>query len=201
VCAALLNKAFGAERVVAVHVDNGFMRKDESAIVMKSLERLGLPLKVIDASADFYSATTTIDRHADPDDPDAAQSPQLSACVEPEQKRRIIGDTFMRVAEKEIAKLGIKVEDVFLAQGTLRPDLIESASKLASANADAIKTHHNDTTLVRQLRATGRVVEPLKVRAHCWPLVNYSRVEDVLGLHAPICFTPRFFASMPCVSG
>ena len=50
------------------------------------------------------------------------------------------------------------------AQGTLRPDLIESASSLASSggNADCIKTHHNDTALVRGLRENGRVVEPLK---------------------------------------
>ena len=46
--------------------------------------------------------------------------------------------------------------------GTLRPDLIESASELASGKADAIKTHHNDTELVRLLRSQGRVVEPLK---------------------------------------
>lgn len=47
-------------------------------------------------------------------------------------------------------------------KGTLRPDLIESASKIASSNADAIKTHHNDTQLVRDLREKGRVIEPLK---------------------------------------
>jgi GMP synthase (glutamine-hydrolysing) len=51
---------------------------------------------------------------------------------------------------------------LFLGQGTLRPDLIESASILASGKADAIKTHHNDTDLVRELRKQGRVVEPLK---------------------------------------
>ena len=72
---------------------------------------------MIDASEVFYSATTTVDRHASPDDPTAEQSPPLREAVEPEQKRRIIGDTFMRVAEKEIAALGIRVEDVFLAQG------------------------------------------------------------------------------------
>ena len=49
-----------------------------------------------------------------------------------------------------------------LHTGTLRPDLIESASELASGKADAIKTHHNDTQLVRELRAQGRVVEPLR---------------------------------------
>jgi len=51
---------------------------------------------------------------------------------------------------------------VFLAQGTLRPDLIESASRLASSNADIIKTHHNDSKLIRELRDKGHVIEPLQ---------------------------------------
>lgn len=51
---------------------------------------------------------------------------------------------------------------MYLAQGTLRPDLIESSSKSVSSSADVIKTHHNDTDLVRFLRDSGRVVEPLK---------------------------------------
>jgi GMP synthase (glutamine-hydrolysing) len=54
------------------------------------------------------------------------------------------------------------VDEVLLAQGTLRPDLIESASALASGKANAIKTHHNDSQLIRNLREQGRVVEPLK---------------------------------------
>lgn len=49
-----------------------------------------------------------------------------------------------------------------MAQGTLRPDLIESASRLASSNADTIKTHHNDSKLIRELRDKGRVIEPLQ---------------------------------------
>ena len=49
-----------------------------------------------------------------------------------------------------------------ISKGTLRPDLIESASHMASSRADAIKTHHNDSEMVRQLRLHGRVVEPLK---------------------------------------
>jgi GMP synthase (glutamine-hydrolysing) len=65
------------------------------------------------------------------------------------------------VAEQEIAKLGLRADEVVLAQGTLRPDLIESASSSASKSAETIKTHHNDTFLVRQLREQGRVVEPL----------------------------------------
>lgn len=159
----------------------------------------------------------------------------LNQTVQPEEKRRIIGDTFIRVCNQVLESLGLSPpaakEDVemkstangvtvsaaaggisvaasssvfsstasvssagantstsmsmsatlsssvpspaaanvadgapvvFVAQGTLRPDLIESASTLASGAADAIKTHHNDTELVRQLRTQGRVIEPLK---------------------------------------
>ena len=51
-----------------------------------------------------------------------------------------------------IGEMNLKPEEVFLAQGTLRPDLIESASHLASGKAEVIKTHHNDTELIRKLR-------------------------------------------------
>jgi GMP synthase (glutamine-hydrolysing) len=61
-----------------------------------------------------------------------------------------------------ISSLDLKPEDVLLGQGTLRPDLIESASCVVSGKADTIKTHHNDSGLVRELRELGRVVEPLK---------------------------------------
>merc|ERR1711972_502041 len=65
------------------------------------------------------------------------------------------------VSERIQRELGLDPNDTFLAQGTLRPDLIESASSLVSSKADAIKTHHNDTELVRELRKKGRVIEPL----------------------------------------
>lgn len=58
--------------------------------------------------------------------------------------------------------MNLKSDEVILAQGTLRPDLIESASSLASSKADVIKTHHNDTVSVRKLRDLGQLVEPLK---------------------------------------
>lgn len=86
----------------------------------------------------------------------------LCFAINPEEKRKIIGDTFVKVANETIKELKIDPDDVFLAQGTLRPDLIESASAMVSTNADTIKTHHNDTELMRQLRDDGRVVEPLK---------------------------------------
>ena len=60
VCAALMVKALGSDKVVSLHVDNGFMRTDESLKVIESLRRLGLDLKVVDASETFYNATTSI---------------------------------------------------------------------------------------------------------------------------------------------
>ena len=60
-----------------------------------------------------------------------------------------------------IEDLNLHPDEVILGQGTLRPDLIESASGIASGQADVIKTHHNDTELVRTLRDQNRVVEPL----------------------------------------
>ena len=84
--------------------------------------------------------------------------------VQPEVKRKIIGDTFMRISETCCKELKLDASRVLLAQGTLRPDLIESASKLAntSGTASTIKTHHNDTALVRRLRDQGSIIEPLK---------------------------------------
>ncbi|KAB0391186.1 hypothetical protein E2I00_012716, partial [Balaenoptera physalus] len=66
------------------------------------------------------------------------------------------------IANEVIGEMNLKPEEVFLAQGTLRPDLIESASLVASGKAELIKTHHNDTELIRKLREEGKVIEPLK---------------------------------------
>ncbi|MBU2560684.1 MAG: glutamine-hydrolyzing GMP synthase [Nanoarchaeota archaeon] len=153
VCAALLNKTLGPERVHAIHIDNGFMRLDESRKVKEALQANGLELTVIDASDDFYKGTTEVGGNI---------VGPLDTVTDPQAKRHIIGDTFMRVAENAIRQLNLDPERTFLAQGSLRPDLIESASKIASGKAQVIKTHHNDTELVRMLREKGRVIEPLQ---------------------------------------
>ncbi|PNF33228.1 GMP synthase [glutamine-hydrolyzing] [Cryptotermes secundus] len=162
VCAALLHKALCEDQVIAVHIDNGFMRKNESQRVEQSLEKLGLRLRVINASHQFLHGTTTVP--LDKRDPNSRTrvTKILSMTSNPEEKRKIIGDVFVKVANEVISELNLKPEEVFLGQGTLRPDLIESASHLASGKADVIKTHHNDSELIRQLRDEGRVVEPLK---------------------------------------
>jgi GMP synthase (glutamine-hydrolysing) len=153
VCAALLAKALPHDRIHALHIDNGFMRKDESKNVIEALGRVGLKIHHVDASQQFFSGTTKLNN--------GTQTKRLDETAEPEEKRKIIGDTFVHVAQREIEKLGLKFDEVLLAQGTLRPDLIESASHTVSANAAVIKTHHNDTNLIRELRSAGRVLEPL----------------------------------------
>ncbi|KAI6183691.1 hypothetical protein M3Y97_00516300 [Aphelenchoides bicaudatus] len=132
VCAALLHRALGPERVIAIHIDNGFMRMNESKNVEKALNALGLNVKSYSCVDQFLNGRVCLDK---------IEIGPLKEVVDPELKL----DT-----------------DIFFAQGTLRPDLIESASSLASGCADTIKTHHNDTALVRQLRNLGKVVEPLK---------------------------------------
>ncbi|XP_042232119.1 GMP synthase [glutamine-hydrolyzing]-like isoform X1 [Homarus americanus] len=162
VCAALLHKALSEEQVIAVHIDNGFMRKNESLQVEQSLRKLGLKLRVVNARHQFYDGVTSIP--VDSTDPMGRKHVTNLLCmtISPEEKRKIIGDTFIKVANEVISEMNLRTEEVMLGQGTLRPDLIESASSLVSGNAQNIKTHHNDTDLVRLLRAQGRVVEPLK---------------------------------------
>jgi len=138
VAAKLLARALGPERVHLLHIDNGLMRKDESREVVALLESLGLGahLTFVDASDDFLAA--------------------LAGLVEPEQKRRAIGDTFIRVFEREARRLGI--ESHLLAQGTIYPDTIETGG---TKRADTIKTHHNRVPVIEEMIAAGRVVEPL----------------------------------------
>ncbi len=138
VAAMLISRAIGADRLRLLHVDNGLMRSGESAKVRAMLVGLGLGgnLHVVDASREFLSA--------------------LEGIVEPEKKRRAIGDTFIEVFEREARRLAI--EDHLLAQGTIYPDTIETGG---TKRADTIKTHHNRVPIVEEMLAEGRVIEPL----------------------------------------
>ncbi|XP_017462236.1 PREDICTED: GMP synthase [glutamine-hydrolyzing] [Rhagoletis zephyria] len=158
VCAALLRHSLQPNQIIAVHIDNGFMRKGESGKVEKSLRDIGIDPLVKKEAYRFLKGTTQIKR---PGQFSIVETPMLSQTFNPEEKRKIIGDIFVKITNDIITEMKLKPEDVLLAQGTLRPDLIESASSLVSQNAETIKTHHNDTELIRQLRYSGRVVEPL----------------------------------------
>lgn len=158
VCAVLLNKAIGADRVVCIHIDHGFMRHGESLRVVQILTEHGISVKLIQAADIFVNATTEMPaRRGKP----AYRTKRLCDTVHPEEKRTIIGDTFMAVCDKVIKDLQLDMDNLILAQGTLRPDLIESGSTCVSKVADAIKTHHNDTAVVRRMRDEGRIIEPL----------------------------------------
>jgi GMP synthase (glutamine-hydrolysing) len=135
----LLNRSLGPDRVLGLHIDNGFMRKGETAEVARALDRLGFRnLVVVDRSEDFLLA--------------------VSGMVDPQAKRKAIGDEFIFVKDRELAKLRLDPEKWMLGQGTLYPDIIESGG---SRHADVIKTHHNRTDLVKEMVMNGLVVEPL----------------------------------------
>jgi len=153
VCAALMVKSLGVNQVEAFHIDTGLMRYKESSLVKDALEQIGLKVHLVEAKNKFLNGTTVIDGQT---------TPILSQTIDPQIKRKIIGDTYIKVIKWAVSQLGLDFEKTILVQGTLRPDLIESASKTVSRTAETIKTHHNDTDLVRSLREAGRVVEPLK---------------------------------------
>jgi GMP synthase (glutamine-hydrolysing) len=136
VCATLLHRALPAQ-LTCLFVDNGLLRRDERRRVEEVMARhLGMDLKSVDATEDFLGA--------------------LAGVVDPEEKRRRIGATFIKVFEREAA--AIRAID-FLAQGTLYPDVIESTSH-DTFGAHRIKTHHNVGGLPADLRF--RLVEPLR---------------------------------------
>jgi GMP synthase (glutamine-hydrolysing) len=136
VAAALVHRAVG-DRLTCIYVDHGLMRKKESELLRVTFERdLGMQLVMVDARDRFLA--------------------RLQGVEDPEEKRRIIGDAFIRVFEEEAAKLG---QIDFLTQGTLYPDVIESATSETKA-AQKIKTHHNVGGLPADLRF--QLIEPLR---------------------------------------
>ncbi len=134
VAAVLVHKAVG-DQLTCIYVDHGFMRKDESAQVKKTFnEQFHLNLDFIDAEERFLS--------------------KLKGIAEPEQKRKIIGNEFIRLFEDEARKLG---EIDFLVQGTLYPDIVESGTE----TAETIKTHHNVGGLPEDMQF--ELIEPLRM--------------------------------------
>jgi GMP synthase (glutamine-hydrolysing) len=135
VAALLIHRAIG-DRLTCILVDNGVMRLDEAQQIQRRFERLKLPLVFADASRLF------LDR--------------LAGVTDPEQKRKIIGATFIDVFEQEAQTLGTFD---FLAQGTLYPDVIESVSVVGPSHV--IKSHHNVGGLPERMRF--KLVEPLRL--------------------------------------
>jgi GMP synthase (glutamine-hydrolysing) len=129
-----LQKAVG-DKMTAIFVNNGLLRKNEYEEVIASYQHMGINLKPVDASQKFLT--------------------RLAGVIDPEKKRKIIGETFIEVFEEAARSVG---DAKFLAQGTLYPDVIESVSfKGPSAT---IKSHHNVGGLPVKMNL--KVVEPLR---------------------------------------
>lgn len=134
VAALLVHKAVG-DRLTCIYVDHGFMRKYESEQVRETFEgKFGLNLDFVDARERFMA--------------------KMEGVSDPEQKRKIIGNEFIRVFEDEAKKLG---EIDFLVQGTLYPDVVESGTD----TAETIKTHHNVGGLPEDMQF--KLIEPLRM--------------------------------------
>jgi GMP synthase (glutamine-hydrolysing) len=136
VAAALVHKAVG-DQLVTVFVDTGLLRKGESEQVTTALrDKLHAEMIAVDAGREFLEA--------------------LRGVVEPEQKRSIIGEKFIRLFEERARQLG---DPRFLVQGTIYPDVVESSAPERS-KADRIKTHHNVGGLPADMHL--ELVEPLR---------------------------------------
>ena len=133
-------KAVGNENVFSIHVDTGFMRKNESASVAEFLNNLGFRnINVVDAKEKFFS--------------------RLHNVTDPEEKRKIIGTLFVEVMHEELIRLNLNISDWMLVQGTIYPDTIESGGTKTSST---IKTHHNRVPEIDRLIEKGQIIEPLK---------------------------------------
>lgn len=131
VCATLVNEAVG-DKLIVVNVDTGYMRKNEPEEIKNMMEDLGLNYRFIDAKEDFYKALTGV--------------------KDPEKKRKLIGERFIRIFEKVAKKEKID----YLVQGTIAPDWIESGGQLR----DTIKSHHNVGGLPKKMDL--EIIEPLR---------------------------------------
>ena len=137
---ALLNKALGQNRVLGLHIDNGFMRKNESADVAEAYRKFGFNNFIVeDASESFLNA--------------------IAGLTDPQKKRMAVGENFITVRNEVVAKQHLNEDQWLLAQGTLYPDIIESGG---TKNSKTIKTHHNRVAGIQTLLEKGLIIEPIR---------------------------------------
>lgn len=162
VAAALLHKAIGRQ-LTCVFVDNGLLRKKERQTVEQLYgKHFRIDLRVVDASKLFLR--------------------RLKGVTEPEQKRKIIGRTFIEVFEKSLKSIG---HAEFLGQGTLYPDVIESVS-IGNNPASLIKSHHNVGGLPARMKL--KLIEPLRELFKD----EVRRVGEALGLPREVVWRQPF---------
>ncbi|MBI0584409.1 MAG: glutamine-hydrolyzing GMP synthase subunit GuaA [Methanomassiliicoccus sp.] len=131
VAAVMASRAVG-DRLLTIYVNTGFMRKGETEAVREMFDGLGVNYKMVDASEEFFAA--------------------MKGVTDPERKRKIIGERFIRVFEREAKEFGAE----YLVQGTIAPDWIESGDGVR----DVIKSHHNVGGLPKDMNM--QLVEPLR---------------------------------------
>ncbi len=129
--AVIASRALG-DRLLAVYVDTGLMRKGETADVAATLKDLRVNHRILDAADEYFAA--------------------LKGVTDPERKRHIIGNKFIELFEREAKTFGAD----YLVQGTIAPDWIESGGQLR----DRIKSHHNVAGLPENMKL--KLVEPLR---------------------------------------
>ena len=139
VAATLVHRAIG-EQLTCIFVDTGMLRKGEGEQVVETFQRaMGMRLVAVNAIEDFLTA--------------------LEGVTDPEQKRKLIGEKFIRIFEREAKALGAEHPTEYLVQGTLYPDVIESRGPERQAAAK-IKTHHNVGGLPADMQL--KLIEPLR---------------------------------------
>lgn len=166
VVAALLHRAIGG-RLVSVFIDHGLLRQGEAEQVIATFRHaMGLNVVAVDAADAFLEA--------------------LAGVTDPEAKRRIIGEQFVRTFEREARRIAQQMGAIeYLAQGTIYPDVIESAAP-DRPTAQRIKTHHNVAGLPADMRFT--LVEPLRYLFKD----EVRRVGEALGLPPEIVWRQPF---------
>jgi len=159
VATAIAAKAIG-ERLTAVFVNHGFMRENEPEFVKNTFQKLKINLVIVNAQERFFE--------------------RLKGITDPEMKRKIIGEEFIRVFEEVAEKVGAE----YLIQGTIYPDRIESGFRRFS---DKIKTHHNVAGLPTKIKFK-KIVEPLRELYKD----EVRRVAQIIGLPKEIVFRQPF---------
>lgn len=149
VAVKLAAEVIAKDKLHAFYIDNGFMR-DEDDEVVSALQAAGIPVKKVDAVAQFEQASVVIDDH---------QSKKLIEVDDPETKRKIIGKAFVDVQNQIVADLSLT--EAMLLQGTNAADRIESGHSTGDAHTMTIKTHHNQVKEVQELKNAGLLIEPI----------------------------------------
>ncbi|MEM0008218.1 MAG: glutamine-hydrolyzing GMP synthase [Candidatus Bathyarchaeia archaeon] len=159
VATAIAAKAVG-EKLTAVFVDHGFMRENEPEFVKNTFQKLKINMVIVNAQERFFE--------------------RLKGVTDPEMKRKIIGEEFIRVFEEVAEKVGAE----YLIQGTIYPDRIESGFRRFS---DKIKTHHNVAGLPTKIKFK-KIIEPLRDLYKD----EIRRVAQIIGLPKEIVFRQPF---------